>query len=139
MRSSAARRSSGGATSRSGGSGANSGGKSLLEKTKVPATAIGAAALVGAAGLAAAQSGKRNSKLLGGRNSKLGLPKPKSGIKLPKPDLKKGLENVSLPKLDSSTIDWVEEKAKGVGDAGYRVAEMTGQARRVRKAITGDE
>ena len=114
----------------------------------MPATAIGAAALVGAAGLAAAQSGKRNSKLLGGRNSKLGLPKPKSGIKLPKPksgiklpkpDLKKGLENVSLPKLDSSTIDWVEEKAKGVGDAGYRVAEMTGQARRVRKAITGDE
>jgi hypothetical protein len=55
---------------------------------------------------------------------------------MPKPDLKKGLKNVSLPKLDDKTIDWVEEKARGVADAGNRVADMTSDARRVKKAIS---
>lgn len=72
--------------------------------------------------------------MLPGRGSRIGL--PKGG--LPKPDLKKGLSKVSMPKLDDSSIDWVEEKAKGLGDAGYRVAEMTAQARKVRKAVSGD-
>lgn len=101
----------------------------MLEKAKGPATAVGAA-LIGAAGLAAAQKGgKGRSKLLPGRSSRLSLPKP---------DLKKSLGKVSMPKLDESSIDWVEEKAKGLGDAGYRVAEMTAQARKVRKAVSGD-
>jgi hypothetical protein len=64
----------------------------------------------------------------------LSLPKRGKGLSLPKPDLKK----VQMPKLDAATIDWVEEKAKSLGDASYRVAEMTDQARKVRKAVGGD-
>ena len=60
----------------------------------------------------------------GGRG-KRGLPSPKSGLKsLKKIDISK----IDLPKPEEA-IDWVEEKAKGVGDAGYRVAELSSQAR----------
>jgi len=117
-----------------------------LEKAKAPAAAVGAA-LIGAAGVAAARSsGKRRSGVLpGGRSPKLSLPRSKAGLRkafgrsnMSVPDLKKALKGVNLPKPDGSMIDWVEEKAKGVGDAGYRVAEMTSQARRVQKAVSGD-
>jgi hypothetical protein len=82
------------------------------------------------AGLVAVQKNGGVSKLLPGRKS--------SGLRLPKPDLKKGLKRLPKPKLDADTIDWVEKKAKGLGNASYRVAEMTDQAREVRKAVSGD-
>ena len=67
------------------------------------------------------------------RPREAGLPSPKSGLKsLKKIDLSK----IDLPKPEEA-IDWVEEKAKGVGDAGYRVAELTSQARSVRKTVSG--
>jgi hypothetical protein len=101
-----------------------------VDKAKAPAVAAGAA-LLGAAGVMAVQrNGKGVSKLLPGRKS--------SALSLPKPDLKKGLKSLPKPKLDASSIDWVEEKAKSLGDASYRVAEMTDQARKVRKAVSGD-
>jgi hypothetical protein len=49
--------------------------------------------------------------------------------------LVKSLKRIDLPKPDEA-IDWVEEKAKGVGDASYKVAEMTSQARSAKKAIS---
>jgi hypothetical protein len=58
---------------------------------------------------------------------------------MPKPDLKKGLKIIDLPKPDAAMIDWVEEKARGVGDVGYRVAELSSQARRMQKAMSGDK
>jgi hypothetical protein len=78
------------------------------------------------------------TKLLPGKRSSALSHLPKLGSGLPKPDLKKGMKNIKMPKLDADTIDWVEEKAKGLGDASYRVAEMTDQARKVRKAVGGD-
>jgi hypothetical protein len=80
--------------------------------------------------LVAVQKNGGVAKLLPGRKS--------SGLSLPKPDVRKGLKSIPKPKLDAATIDWVEEKAKGLGDASYRVAEMTDQARKVRKAVSGD-
>jgi hypothetical protein len=123
----------------------------MLDKAKVPAMAVGAA-LLGAAGMAAARSGGngRSGLLPGGRGSKLRLPKPKSGVakaigkagrslpSLPKPDLKEGLKGMGLPQPDGPIVEWVEETAKGVGDAGYRVADMASQARRVQKALGDD-
>jgi hypothetical protein len=38
-----------------------------------------------------------------------------------------------MPKSDGSTIGWVEEKAREIGDAGYRVADLTSEARRLQK------
>ena len=40
---------------------------------------------------------------------------------------------------DDQTIDWIEEKARGVGQAGNRVADMTSEARRVKKTLSGDK
>ena len=122
------------------GSQASSGGSGgIVEKAKKPAAAVGVA-LLGAAGVVAAQrNGKGGvTKLLPGKRSSALSHLPKLGSGLPKPDLKKGMKNIKMPKLDADTIDWVEEKAKGLGDASYRVAEMTDQARKVRKAVGGD-
>jgi hypothetical protein len=86
----------------------------------VPATAAGAV-LLGAAGVIAARSGgkSRRSKILSG--------------------VQKGLKGIDLPKPDASMIDWVEKNAKNFGDASYRVAELSGQARGVQKALNGKE
>jgi hypothetical protein len=100
---------------------------------KVPATVAGAAMLAVAGGLAA-RNGNKGGLLSGGRG-KLGLPSPKSGLKSLKGI---DLSNIDLPKPEEA-IDWVEEKAKGVGDAGYRVAELSSQARSVRKAVSGKD
>ena len=119
------------------GSSGSSGG--IVEKAKKPAAAVGVA-LLGAAGLVAAQKNGKGgvSKLLPANVPHALGRLPKLGSHLPKPDLKKGMKNIKMPKLDADTIDWVEEKAKGLGDASYRVAEMTDQARKVRKAVGGD-
>src|SRR5215204_5865254 len=138
--------------SRSGGKGAkrskssaakqNGGGRSTLEKMKVPATVAGAAMLAAAGGLAASKNGSKG--VLPGGGKKLGLPGGKSGLKslkkidMPKVDLGKTMSKVDLPKPEEA-IDWVEDKAKGVGDAGYRVAELTSQARSLRKMVSGDD
>lgn len=107
--------------------------RSTLDKMKVPATAAGATLLAVAGGMAAARNGSKGGLLSGHGKSK--LPSPRSGLKsLKKIDLKK----IDLPKPDEA-IDWVEEKAKGVGDAGYRVADLTSQARSVRRAVAGDD
>ena len=100
-----------------------------------------AGGLAGAAGgLAASKNGSKGGLLSG---SKKGLSGAKSGLKslkkidLPKVDLAKRISKVDLPKPEEA-IDWVEEKAKNVGDAGYRVAELSDQARGVRKMVSGD-
>jgi hypothetical protein len=98
---------------------------------KVPATAAGATLLAVAGGMAATRNGSKGGLLSGGRG-KGKLLSPRSGLK--KIDLKK----IDLPKPDEA-IDWVEEKAKGVGDAGYKVADLTSQARSVRRAVSGDD
>lgn len=128
--------------SKSSANKSNGGGRSALEKMKVPATVAGAAMLAAAGGLAASKNGSKGG-LLPGRGSKLGLPSPKSGLKsLKKADLSKSLKKVDLSKVDlpkpEEAIDWVEEKAKGVGDAGYRVAELSSQAQSLRKRFSGD-
>ena len=62
------------------------------------------------------------------------LPKPKlNGLGTRGIDLRKRLDSVSLPKSDGSTMGWVEEKARGLGDAGYRLADLTSEARRLQK------
>ena len=89
--------------------------------------------LAAAGGLAASKNGSKGGLLPGG-GGKLGLPSAKSGLKsLKKIDISK----VDLPKPEEA-IDWVEEKAKGVGDAGYRVAELSSQAQSLRKRFSGD-
>ena len=114
---------------------------------KLPATAAGAALLAVAGGVAASRNGKGG--MLGGRGGKLGRLSPKSGLPSPKAGLK-GLKGIDVPKpkIDMSkvdlpkaedAIDWVEEKAKGIGDAGYRVAELSSQARSLRKMVSGKE
>jgi len=94
--------------------------------------------------MAASRNGKKGG-LLGGGRGKLGLPSAKSGLKslkkidLPKVDMPKvDLSKIDLPKPDEA-IDWVEEKAKDFGDAGYRVAELSSQARNVQKAVSGKD
>jgi hypothetical protein len=42
---------------------------------------------------------------------------------------------VSLPKSGGSTAAWVGEKAKGLGDAGHRVADVTAQVAKIEKAL----
>jgi hypothetical protein len=122
----------------------------VLKKVRGPATAAGAV-LLGAAGVVAARNGgtsrrsgilpgKRSGILSGGRGPSL----PKTGIskalrKQALPALKKGLDGIELPKPDGSMIDWVEERAKNVGDTSYRVAELTSQARGVQKALSGEK
>ena len=95
---------------------------------KVPATAAGATLLAVAGGMAATRNGSKGGLLSGGRKGK--LPIPRSALK--------SLKKIDLPKPNEA-IDWVEEKAKGVGDAGYRVADLTSQARSVRRAVSGDK
>ncbi len=51
--------------------------------------------------------------------------------------MRKGIKGVELPKPDASMIDWVEKNAKNFGDASYRVAELSTQARAVQKALNG--
>ena len=111
---------------------------------KAPATVAGAAMLAVAGGLAASKNGSKSGLLPGGRG-KLGLPNPKSGLKslkgfdMPKIDMPKiDVSKVDLPTPEDA-IDWVEEKAKGVGDAGYRVAELSSQARSLRKTLSGGD
>jgi hypothetical protein len=138
-KSSAAKSKSKAAKSKSSAAKSNGGGgRSALEKMKVPATVAGAAMLAAAGGLAASKNGSK------GRGGKLGLPSAKAGLKslkkidLPKVDLSKvDLSKVDLPDPEEA-IDWVEEKAKGVGDAGYRVAELSSQAQTLRKRFSGD-
>jgi hypothetical protein len=50
---------------------------------------------------------------------------------------RKGLKNANLPRSGDAMIEWVEEKARGVGDAGYQVAELTSNARRVKNTASG--
>ncbi len=93
----------------------------------------GAALLGVAGGIAAVRNGgKRSSGLASG----LGKAFSKPGMSLPSMsglDLKKRLEGIDLPKSNGSTIGWVEEKARGLGDAGHRVADLTAEARRIQK------
>jgi hypothetical protein len=136
-----------GGTAKSKAADAAPDGRGVLEKAKGPATAAGVALLGVAGGIAAARGGgKRRSGLMpkgglpGLGNGKVkssltkALPQAGKGIAhaLPKPDLKGALEKV---KPDGSVIDWVEENAKSLGDASYKVAEMSEDARRVRKAL----
>jgi hypothetical protein len=53
--------------------------------------------------------------------------------------LRKRLDSIEMPKLDASTFDWVESKAKDVGDAANRVAELSSQARRARQVLKGKD
>jgi hypothetical protein len=82
--------------------------------------------LLGAAGVIAARNG-------GSRRSKISKTLRKQAL----PALRKGFKGIELPKPDGSTIDWVEKNAKNVGDASYRVAELSTQARDVQKALSG--
>jgi hypothetical protein len=91
-----------------------------LEKLKGPATATGAALLAVAGGLAATRNRNHRSALLHGGAGKKFI---------------KNMKRVNLPSADEA-IDWVEEKSKGVGDAGYKVAEMTSQARKAKKVVS---
>jgi hypothetical protein len=110
---------------------ANSGG--VLEKVKGPATIAGVALIGVAGGIAAVRNGsKRRSGLASG----FGKAFSKPGMSLPSMNglnLGKRLQGIDLPKSDGSTIGWVEEKARGLGDAGHRVADLTAEARRMRE------
>jgi hypothetical protein len=94
-----------------------------------------------AGGVAATRGNQsKRSKVLKSLKPGSGLKKAVKGMGLPKPDMGKGLQKLgkALPDADaSSMIDWVEEKAKDVGDAGYRVAELSSQAKTVHKAVSG--
>jgi hypothetical protein len=99
---------------------AKASGGGSLEKLKGPATATGAALLAVAGGLAATRNRNHRSALLhGGAGRKF----------------VKNMKRVNLPSADEA-IDWVEEKSKGVGDAGYKIAEITSQARKAKKAVS---
>jgi hypothetical protein len=78
--------------------------------------------LIGLAGGAtAARNGKRRGP---------SIPRPKIDLKrLPRP------KSMSLPTSGGSTAAWVGEKAKGLGDAGHRVADMTEQVARIEKTL----
>jgi hypothetical protein len=109
----------------------------MLEKVKGPATMAGAALIAAAGGIAAVRNGGKRRSGLG---SGLGKAFSKPGLSMPSmsgADLKKRLNGIDLPKADGSTMGWVEEKARGVGDAGYRLADLTSQARRIQKG--GDQ
>lgn len=98
-----------------------------MDRAKGPAAAAGMA-LLGAAGMAAASRKDRRRRRL-----------PKPSVTVPRPDLtkaKKALKKVDLPTADDA-IDWVERRARVVGDTGHRVADATSQARTVKKAVTG--
>jgi hypothetical protein len=90
---------------------------SLAQKAKAPAMAAGAALLGLAGGVAAARNGKRRRPH---------IPRPK-GLHMPK--------GVSLPQSGGSTAAWVGEKAKGLGDAGHRLADVTEQVAKIEKTL----
>jgi hypothetical protein len=92
--------------------------KGFLDKAKTPLVA-GGAALVGVAGgaIAARSSSKRRS-----------FPK------LPTPNLKK-LPSPKSMMPNGDALDWVESKAKTLGDAGYRVAALSSDAQKVKKGL----
>ena len=131
-RSGGASRSGGNRTKNGQGQSPTSGG--VLEKAKGPATMAGAALLGVAGGIAAVRNGgkRRSGFLPGGRGPSLKLPS------MGGTDLRKRLNGISLPKSNGSTIGWVEEKARGLGDAGYRVADLTSEARRLQKGGDGE-
>jgi hypothetical protein len=93
-----------------------------VSKLKGPATATGAALLAVAGGVAASRSRSAG---------KSGLMRGVSGKKV-----MKTIKKVDLPDADDA-IDWIEKKAKGLGDAGYKVAEASSQARSAKKAVSG--
>jgi hypothetical protein len=130
-RKSASRKSPSGTSSRQQRTTANSGG--VMEKVKGPATLAGVTLLGVAGGIAAVRNGgKRRSGLASG----LGKAFSKPGISMPSMnglDLGKRLQGIDLPKSEGSTIGWVEEKARSLGDAGYRLADLTAEARRLQK------
>jgi hypothetical protein len=105
------------------------------------------AALIGVAGGIAAVrgGGKRRSGLISGVGqsglmSGVGkaLSRPSlNGLSTRGLDLKGRLDRINMPKSDGSTIGWVEEKAREIGDAGYRVADLTSEARRLQKGGSG--
>jgi hypothetical protein len=97
-------------------------GSSPVSKLKGPATATGAALLAVAGGVAASRSRSAG---------KSGLMHGVSGKKV-----MKTIKKVDLPDPDDA-IDWIEKKAKGLGDAGYKVAEASSQARSAKKAVSG--
>jgi hypothetical protein len=92
-----------------------------VSKLKGPATATGAALLAVAGGVAASRSRSSKSGLIGGVSGK---------------KVMKTIKKVDLPDADDA-IDWIEKKAKGLGDAGYKVAEASSQARSAKKAVSG--
>jgi hypothetical protein len=73
------------------------------------------------------------------RNSK----KRRSLPKLSAPSLK-NLPTPNLQKLPSpkdlmpngDVLEWLEGKAKTMGDTGYRVAELSSEAQKVKKSVT---
>jgi hypothetical protein len=103
-------------------------GSSPVSKLKGPATATGAALLAVAGGVAASRS--RSSGKSGLMRGVVGK-KAISGKKV-----MKTIKKVDLPDPDDA-IDWIEKKAKGLGDAGYKVAEASSQARSAKKAVSG--
>jgi hypothetical protein len=126
------------------GSGASS--SRVLEKAKGPATMAGAALIGVAGGIAAVRGGgKRRSGLISGAGRSglmagvgKALSKPNlNGLSTRGLDLKGRLDGLNLPKSDGSTIGWIEEKAREFGDAGYRVADLTSEARRLQKGGSG--
>jgi hypothetical protein len=113
--------------SRRSASNSSDGGKSLAQKAKVPALAAGAALIGLAGGATATKNARRKSRI------------PKPNLKMPRPDLKKlpKPKSVSLPKSGGSTLSWVEEKARQLGDAGHKLADVTNEAAEVQKSIKG--
>ena len=87
----------------------------------MPAAATGAALLAVAGSVAVSQ----------GRGCKSKLRRGVSGKKV-----MKAVKKVDLPKADDA-IDWIEDKAKGLGTASYKVAEASSQARSAKKAVSG--
>jgi hypothetical protein len=121
-RNKSAAKSRGGSNAKASNSGPVSKAAGSLEKLKGPATATGAALLAVAGGVAVSHSRNGKSGLMHG------VPNGKK--------IMKAVKKVDLPNADDA-IDWIEEKAKGLGDAGYKVAEASSQARSAKKAVSG--
>jgi hypothetical protein len=119
-RAKSAAKSRAGSNAKANSSGGLSKAGASLEKLKGPATVTGAALLAVAGGVAASHS----------RNGKTSLARGVSGK-----NLKKAVKKIDLPKADDA-IDWVEEKAKGLGEVSYKVAEASSQARSAKKAVS---
>ena len=103
------------------GAGSKKSAEPLVEKLKVPAAATGAALIAVAGSVAVSQSRSGKSKLGRGISGK---------------KVMKAVKKVDLPKADDA-IDWIEDKAKEVGNASNKVAEASSQARSAKKAVSG--